>query len=468
MLILTVMVENVFTQSIWGDEGFSAILSEKSVFQIINIISHDTSPPLWNLFEHFAFQIFGPTEVVIRSLSLAFYLIAVIFAYKITRIFFSKKRITAILALLLTAFNPFFFTYAFEGRMYSILAAGVAGSMYFFIKTFFDEGSPKTRLGYIIMTLWALYSHHFAIFAIFLQGLWWLYELALGRRKTAKKFFKAFLIIGLGYIPWLYPLYTQTKMVGGGFWLGTPTLTDLRNLIYEYLAEGIKDNSFKFPYTNQTYYHVALYFVFAILILRKWWRSKKKTLFLILWFLGPILLTWFVSQKFQSIFFNRYLLYAIPPAMILISSARSKLSFIPIFILIFLFGCIDYQYFTHPTKLPFRKYSEMVKLELQPGDFLINWNSNGTHHIWETKFYGIPAPIYSTKKGNDLPFFVGTALMGPDDIVTDIPGWVQRIGVITSGPPEEVSIQGFNQNKIEEIDKLKFIILTPAIKAKAK
>jgi hypothetical protein len=451
------MSENVFTQSIWGDEGFSAILSMKPFFQIFSIIARDTSPPLWNLFEYIAFQIFGPSEVVIRSLSLSFYLVAVFFSYKIARVFFSKK--TSFLALLLTALNPFFFTYAFEGRMYSILAAGVAGSMYFFVKTFFDEGSPKTRLGYIIMTLWALYSHHFAIFAIFLQGIWWLYELALGRRKTAKKFFKAFLFVGLGYVPWLYPLYTQTKMVGGGFWLGTPTPTDLRNLIYEYLAEGIKDRDFKIPVLGETYHHTSLYLVFSALILRKWWRAKRKTIFLLIWFLGPILLTWFVSQKFQSIFFNRYLLYSIPPAMIILASARSKLSFIPLTLIIVLFGAIDYQYFTHPTKLPFRTYSEMVKKALKPGDFLINWNS-ASHHIWETKFYGIGAPIYIPPGSGDLPFFVGTALMGEDDIIREIPPWVERVGVITTGPIEEISVQGYTESEVKSVDKIKFVILS--------
>jgi uncharacterized membrane protein len=451
-------MENVFTQSIWGDEGFSAILSMKSVPDIIKIISHDTSPPLWNLFEHFAFQIFGTSEVVIRSLSLVFYLIAVFFTFEIARIFYSKK--TAAIATLFILLNPFFFIYAFEGRMYSILAAGVAGSMYFFAKTFFDEGSPKTRLGYILMTLWALYSHHFAIFAIFLQGLWWIYEITFGKRKSAKKFFKTFLFVGLGYLPWLYPLYTQTKMVGGGFWLGTPTTTDLRNLIYEYMAEGVKNNELKVPLVNLTYYHASLYLVFAALILRKWWKGVKKTIFLIIWFLGPIVLTWLVSQKFQSIFFNRYLLYTIPAFAIILSSSRSKLTFIPLTLLLIFLGTIDFNYFTHPTKLPFRSYSQMVKTQLKQGDYLINWNSNGTHHLWETMYYGIPAPIYAPPKGGKLPFFVGTALMGPNDIIHQIPEGVKRVGVITSGPVDEISIPGYTESEVKTEKSLKFVLLT--------
>jgi uncharacterized membrane protein len=212
-------MDNQFTTSIWGDEGFSAILSMKSPGEILSIIMRDTSPPLWNLTEYLAFQVFGTSEIVIRSLAFFYYLVTVFFVYKIGSHFFSRK--TGIFAALLTFFNPFFFIYAFEGRMYSIMAAGVAGSMYFFLKIIRGEGNPKltTKIGYVLMTLWALYSHHFAIFALFVQGFWFLVELIFGNRKAAFATFKMFLVVGLGYIPWIIPLYNQTKMVGGGFWL---------------------------------------------------------------------------------------------------------------------------------------------------------------------------------------------------------------------------------------------------------
>lgn len=448
-------MQTVFNQSIWGDEGFSAVLSMKSIPQILEIISRDTSPPLWNIFEHYAFQFFGTQEVVIRSLSLAFYLLAVLFTYKIGALVGNKK--TGLLAALLTLTNPFFFTYAFEGRMYSILALGVTASMYFFLRAFRDdELTFSTKIGYVLSTLWALYSHHFAIFAIFLQGFWFLYEFLFGKRVRAKKIFRLFLLIGLGYIPWLIPFYNQTKMVGGGFWLGTPTTKDLRNLIYDYLAEGVKNNSLLVPILKMTFYHTSLYIVFAAIIIRKWWKNIKNTLFLLLWFLGPIILTWLVSQKFQSIFFNRYLLYTIPAAMLILASSRSKFSLITLSVLIAFFIVIDYNYFTHPAKLPFRQYSEFVKSELRDGDFLINWYSNGTHHIWETKYYGIPAPIYVSGKG-ELPFFVGTALMEENDIIREIPGGTKRVGIITSGPIEEVKLSDYKLEEVKEFGSLKFI-----------
>src|SRR3989344_4123056 len=391
-------MQNVFNQSLWGDEGFSAILSMKSLPEIISIISRDTSPPLWNIWEWVVFNTLGTDEIYIRNLSFTFFLGTIFFTYKIASLFWIRKR---------------------------------------------------DKVGYVFFTLWALYSHHFAFFAVSIQGVWWLYELTFGKRIRAKKMFKLFLITAASYVPWLYPLYSQTKMVSGGFWLGTPTPQDLYKIIADYIAQGIKNENLTIPVLGTPLYHAALYISIATLVLRKWWGGIKKTTFLLVWFLGPILATWFISQKFQSIFFNRYLLYTIPAAMLVLVSSRSKLLIVPLAILAIFFGIMDYQYFTHPAKLPFREMAGYVKETQKEGDFLINWYSNGTHHIWETKYYGIPAPIYSSGDA-ELPFFVGTALMDESDIIREIPEGVKRIGVVTSGPIEEIEVPNFGQEETKE------------------
>lgn len=437
---------NQFNTSLWGDEAFSAILSMKSIPEIIKIITHDTSPPLYNITEHIWFQIFGTSEVAIRSLSFLYFLLAIFFTYKIGSLLFNKK--TGFLAATLTFLNPFFFTYAFEGRMYSILALGVTASMYFFLK--------QNWFFYVLATAWALYSHHFAIFAIFVQGLWFLKELATNREKKIPLYmFLSFLAVAILYVSWLIPLYNQTKMVGGGFWLGTPTIKDLITLIAEYLAKGIK-HSLTTP---------ALALVLIVLILRKWHKSIEKTLFLLFWFLLPILGTFVISQKFQSIFFNRYLLYTIPAAMLIVASnTRRVLSYIFILGLLVLLAQVDYHYFTHPTKRPFREMAEYVKETKRGDDILINWNA-AAHHLWESKYYGIPAPIYLPDE-QSLPFFVGTALMTEEDIIRKIPQKLpdkvklQKVGVITSGSVDEISLPNYTEKEVKVFGELKFIWLS--------
>lgn len=431
---------NQFTASLWGDEAFSAVLSQNSILQIISIIARDTSPPLYNLIEHFWFLIFGSSEVAIRSLSFLFFLIAVFFIYKIGVKLWNRE--TALIAAILTFLNPFFFGYAFEGRMYSILAATVTGSMYFFLK--------RNWKGYIIATTLALYSHHFAIFAVFLQGLWTIKEFLFGNRKSAISGFKSLVLIGILYLPWAIPLYNQTKLVQGGFWLGTPTLIDLRNLIYKYLAVG----------QNHPLSQSALYLAGAILILRKWHKDFAKTSFLLLWFFGPILITFAISQKFTPIFYDRYLLYSIPPAMLILASSRRQIGKLALLVLIGAFAIIDIFYFTHPVKPPFRDLANYV-LSLKRGDdLLINWNS-ASHHLWESYYYHIPAPIYVSGRQN-LPYFAGTAQMTDKDIIRTLPQGSKaadpfRIGVITSGSIADVAIPGYTRGETKEFGQLKFL-----------
>ena len=425
---------NQFTVNLWGDEAFSAVLSTNSIPELIKIIARDTSPPLYNITEHLWFSVFGNSEVAIRSLSFLYFLIAVFFTYKIGALLWDRKA--GLLAGILTFLNPFFFVYAFEGRMYSILAATVTASVYFFLK--------RNWFGYVLATVAALYSHHFAVFAIFVQGLWFLYEFLLGKRKVAVSMFKAFIAVGILYLPWIIPLYNQTRMVGGGFWLGTPTVLDFFVLVGKYLAAG-----FIHPLTIP-----ALVFVLVALGLRHWFEKKETDLFLLSWFLLPIAFTWIISQRFQSIFFDRYLLYTIPGAMLLVASKGRKFSGIVLGILIIILAIMDFHYFTHPTKKPFGELASYVKETKRGDDFLINWNA-ASHHLWEAKYYGIPAPLYIPE--GELPFYVGTAQMTDEDILREIPKKINRVGVITSGDIAEIELPYYTEREAKTFGDLKFV-----------
>lgn len=413
---------NQFTVSLWGDEAFSAILSTKSIPEIVKIIAHDTSPPLYNILEHFWFGIFGTSEVAIRAMSFLFLLIAVCFVYKIGESLWDAK--TGFLAALLTFLNTTFFVFGFEGRMYSLLIATVTASFYFLIS--------KKWPGYILATTLALYTHHFAIFATIVQGLWFLKEFFGGDRRSAISMLKSFAAIVILYSPWLIPLYNQTKMVQSGFWLGRPSVKELFSLTGKYLSLGI-----------------------ILLALRRWSRNLKKEMLLIAWFAGPILMTWLISQKLQPIFFERYLPYSIPAGMLLAASQRRKIATIVLAVIAAVYLLADIYYFTHAFKPPFRDLADYVHSAQKGDDYLINWNS-ASHHLWEAKYYGLKAPIYLPDKGG-LPFFAGTALMVPEDIVSTIPKAAYRVGVITSGSPDEVKIPKYNQKEVHEFGSLKLI-----------
>lgn len=291
---------NQFNASLWGDEAFSAVLSKNTPLNIVKIIIKDTSPPLYNLTLHFWYKIFGLSETSIRLLSFSYYTLAIIFIYYIGKLVWNKK--TGFIAALLSFLNPFFFIYAFEGRMYSTLALGVTASTYFFLKILHGKNKNLDILAYALSIDWALYSHHFAIFSLIPQIIWTAIEFLKRNKKTSVKIIKGMVLAALLYTPWLYPLYKQTTMVASGFWLGKPTLVDLKNLIYEYLSEGIKNPKTQIPFINKELGRIALYLVIITFVIRRWHKNLEKSFFFVCWFFLPIITVWLLSQKMQSIF----------------------------------------------------------------------------------------------------------------------------------------------------------------------
>lgn len=424
---------NQFTASLWGDEAWAATLAVKSPLQIIQIVAQDTSPPLYYLVLHFWMEIFGTSEIAIRSLSFLFFLATVLVVYLIGKYLWDKK--TGILAAFLALINPFLFIYAFEGRMYALLALTSTLSVYFFLK--------KHKVGFILATTAALYTHHFSIFVIFWEGLWRLFQLW---RQPIRKILKGladFLIIGLLYLPWFHPLYYQTSLVASGFWLGKPTFYAFRETIRKFLVGTGGGN-------RET---LAYWMIILTLVLRQWQKRVKNSIFLAGWFLVPLILTFLISQFFQPIFFDRYMLMVIPASSLLIASLRRKPSFVFILVIIFILVTINYRYFFNPTKRPFRELASYIKTEALSLT-LINYNA-ASHHLWESKYYGLEAPIYAPQP---LPFYTGTALMEEGDIIFKPPDR-KEIGLISSAPPEEVAIPNYSIEKIKQFDNLWFLWL---------
>lgn len=430
-------MNTLFNCSLWGDEAFSAVLAQRPFWPMIQIVAKDTSPPLMYIIMWIWFRIFGSSEIAIRSLSLLFYIGTTILVYLIGKELFDKK--TGIFSALLSFFNPFLFVYAFEGRMYFTLLFFVTLSTYFLIK--------KKELGYIIASSAVLYSHHFGIFAIMAQFIWQLIDQFKWNKKVIWSIIRPYLLIGVSYIPWIYPLYLQTTLVSTGFWLGRPELKHLIGVFFNFLSQ-------KGMFEIQNYIPITLLIILAV---RKW--SKKdwsKDLLLVLLGIFPPVITFLISQTKLSIFYERYLLFCVPPLLILLASKTRKISFITLIFLGAVSSYVCWHLFTHPFKKPFREYAQWIK-ENSKDVFIVNYNG-ASHHLWEAKYYGIPAPIYSP--GGPLPFYVGTAQMTDEDVVYQLPE-DQKIGLISSTQPDSMEIDGYHIDpSYHQTGPLYFVLLT--------
>ncbi|KKU29074.1 MAG: hypothetical protein UX80_C0006G0017 [Candidatus Amesbacteria bacterium GW2011_GWA2_47_11b] len=423
-----------WTESLWGDEGFSAIAVQRPFGQMLGVVMRDTAPPLFYVVGWIWGRLFGFSEVSLRSLTLLLMIGTSIFVslivYKI-----QKSKPVAILAGLLVLLNPFLERFAFEWRMYAILAFTVTGSIYFWMQ--------KKWMGYVIFTLAALYTHHFALFTVAGQALWHLiFEFQWSKPTTYLKQLRPYILVGLGYLPWIYPMYLQiTRVKGSGFWLSVPPVSQLPKEIFNFVSAGIPE--------KWRWIMVGL----GLLLVSKNWRLVGKSwvkLFVV--FFSPVVLSLVVSYLLTPIFYDRYLLSVVVGVSLLLALGTRR-QLVPMLLgLGLIYGYFSWNQFIHPSKRPFKQLAAYVKSEQRSGDYLINYNGRA-HHLWESKYYGIPAPIYVP--GEPLPLYVGTAQMTPQDTISSLPAWISgRLGVISSEPVEQISLPGYRLTEVRRFGEL--------------
>ena len=382
--------------------------------QMLGVIMRDTAPPLFYIVGWIWGRLFGFSEVSLRSLTLLLMvgtsIFAVLIVYKI-----QKSKHVAILAGLLVLFNPFLERFAFEWRMYAMLAFTVTGSIYFWMQ--------KKWTGYVIFTLAALYTHHFALFTVAGQVLWHLiFEFQWGKPATYFKQLRPYFLVGLGYLPWIYPMYLQiTRVKGSGFWLSVPPLSELPKEIFNFVSAGIPEK-----------WRWAIVGLGLLLVGKDW--------------------SLVVSYLLTPIFYDRYLLSVIVGVGLLLALGTRR-QLVPLLLGFGLvYGYFSWYQFTHPTKRPFKQLAMYVKSEQRSGDYLVNYNGRA-HHLWESKYYGIPAPIYVP--GKPLPLYVGTAQMTPQDTISSLPARISgRLGVISSEPAERISLPGYRLIEVQRFGEL--------------
>jgi len=428
----------LLNESLWGDEGFSALAVMKDFGEMIGVVMRDTSPPGFYVLGWLWTRLVGFSEIGLRSLSLLLILGAGIFVGLIVYNA-SKRKYLAVLTGLLAFLSPFVLPYAFEWRMYALLCFATLGSIYFF--------TARKWTGYVILTVLALYTHHLALFTVAGQGLWYLVcEFKWKKWKKWFKQLKPFLLVGLLYTPWLYPMYLQTTRVqGAGFWLKAPTIVEVLGLMGRFFTGGIIEE-----------WRIKVAILVVVLLLGKnWQKIGKKWLEVLVLVMFPVVLSYIVSYLITPIFYDRYLLSVVMGIAVLIGMGLRKNLIHVLTLLVIIYGFFSYQVFTQPKKRPFRQFASYVKEELREGDFLLNFNG-AAHHIWETKYYDIPAPIYVPV--GELPLYVGTAQMTDDDILKSIPEDVERVGAVTSEPVEKVVLEEpWEQKEYKEFGSLKII-----------
>ena len=200
-------------QSVWFDEAYSIMVAKRSVSEIIRLSALDTHPPLYYLVLKIWANVFGWSELALRSLSVIFYGASIAVAGCFIKRHFNARAAIYVLTMLLLA--PLLMRYGFEIRMYAMASLiGVAATV-----MLVRAHSSKRWTDWLIygaLVALGMYTLYY-LALLWLAHLAWLVAMDAGKlRKFSWKecrWIGAYAFSLLLFLPWLSSFL---KQVGNG------------------------------------------------------------------------------------------------------------------------------------------------------------------------------------------------------------------------------------------------------------
>ncbi|MBP7807848.1 MAG: glycosyltransferase family 39 protein [Bacteroidia bacterium] len=301
--------------SLWLDECYSVQLAHKSVGEIITVAMVDEpNPPLYGIAMHYWINMFGDSEVSVRSLSVLASALAAGILFLLCLHFFNWQ--SAVFASIAYLTSNELYYYAQEARTYALIVLWVILSYYLFLSLINRPTLLKAIL-FAIVNACIFYSHFLACFIIvgeiILFPLFAFQNkteintngnkvLSLQIRKSLLIYFilSGFILVGLLF-PWKDRLVFLLLEGGKAMWLAKPTYADFKNCIYDF-------------YNSKGLYQAHIYsaLLFIVLLCIKKFRHEgfnwKMLLFALVAGPGLLYLNYFLAG-YTPIFLKRYVLF---------------------------------------------------------------------------------------------------------------------------------------------------------------
>jgi len=206
------------SRSMWLDEAYTVLVSNRPFSDVINEVKYDSAPPLYYLLLSFWVRIFGISEGAVRSLSGLFYIANVFVMYRLGRQL-SFHRYVGYVSAFLFLVSPLAIRHAQNSRMYTLLSLLVSLSLLFFFKIISGDKRSKTLITYILVNVAGSFTHYWFLFPLFGQGL------AVTILHFRRHFFRFVALITVSVIPFLVlwmPVVLGQQERCGTTWIQKP------------------------------------------------------------------------------------------------------------------------------------------------------------------------------------------------------------------------------------------------------
>jgi len=338
MLAFLLRVVALDAQGLWADEMATVVISERDWAGVIKwVIDDRVHPPLYYLLTS-PWMALGRGEAWLRYPSAMWGYPSAMWGVLATALGYALgKRLhgrrvgvtgAALLVLspLLLCLSPLLLWHSRDARMYAMLTALTIGSSYFFVRLW-DGARRRDWVGYVIFSLMAVYTHHFAVWIMLAQFVF----IALARRhypQALKAWTLGAGLVGMLYAPWILTILSGEGLRRAGIsWVPAAGLLDPLWTLFTFLLGHSAD-----PF-NPVFYLAFLpaLGLLAFAVIRFFGEREASLGYLLAWLFVPLAMVWIISLDWplpekRAIYMDRFMIGQMPAFLLLIAWGLERLA----------------------------------------------------------------------------------------------------------------------------------------------
>ena len=418
-------------QSVWRDEAFSVLLSERSPFWFITKLF---DPPFYYILLHYWMKIFGESEIAARSLSLlGLVLSTVVVIYWSEKLF--KKHWLSWFFPVFFLLNPTVLYYAFEIRAYSWY-------VFFTVVSFwaYTEGMWALNIAAVVL---GLYTHSYMLIVPFTQAVhyvithWKTFSVKKPRTIIRDRFLQSLVIMILLFSPWLYQILTNMSQLKQSWYF--PVDFHLIKAVLGNLFLGYEGTP-GYLWTFSTILSIVLLGTFVFAAMDRKNRIRNGFYFLMI----VVPLTVIIGISFiKPLFVNRYVIPVSVAEICMIVFALERIRHATLqkiaaagallFVVLF-----NMWYPTKHAKLDIRNTISQVNVLMGKQDVIL---AESPLVLFESTYYSSNRSrvyLYNPER-IPFPWYVGGIIVSPKQIVADLPPYPIRAFIIKTDGSYEMT-----------------------------
>jgi uncharacterized membrane protein len=229
LLMMAIGVSIGLNQSVWFDEGYSIMVAQQSVSEVISLVTVDAHPPLYYLLLKVWMAMFGESELALRGSSILAGGVSVVVLAFLLKDLFSKR--IALLALPFVVAAPFLVRYLFEIRMYAFVMLIGLLATWVMVRAWRTK-QTKWWIVYGLLVAIGMYTLYMSVVFWLAHVVWLIFMTRQVKQSFIKQpYWLAYIGAAVAFLPWVPIIFEQLANSALPPYMSTITLTELTNIL---------------------------------------------------------------------------------------------------------------------------------------------------------------------------------------------------------------------------------------------